>query len=276
MPLTNEQILAALKLNDKTFDKEEDFVAEFATRYAPVDAPISEEKKQKVIGGMLGTFETALKREMKEFGVEHEIDKKKPFQETLSEVLSVIRTAKNTEIEALKANGGGSDAKVQALQAEADKYKTKWLEEKNTREAAVVQWTQKEQELEGKIKSVKKDYVVNDTFGKTIKWKAGASNVEKKGFLTSFNEKYNTDLDENDSPIITDKSGKQIPNPKVAGSYLTIAEVLEMEGVKENVWEINPHANKNNNSVLRTVEKPTTPAEPNTGRKIAPRLNQKA
>jgi hypothetical protein len=106
MPLNPEQLLKAVKLDGKTFETEEEFVAEFSKQYAPVDAPISEEKKQKVIGGLLGTLETTLKRETKEFGVEYEIDKKKPFQDTLAEVLGVIREAKNTEFEALKATAG--------------------------------------------------------------------------------------------------------------------------------------------------------------------------
>ena len=47
MPLNPEQLLKAVKLDGKTFETEEEFVAEFSKQYAPVDAPISEEKKLK-------------------------------------------------------------------------------------------------------------------------------------------------------------------------------------------------------------------------------------
>lgn len=277
MPLNPEQLLKAVKLDGKTFETEEEFVAEFSKQYAPVDAPISEEKKQKVIGGLLGTLETTLKRETKEFGVEYEIDKKKPFQDTLAEVLGVIREAKNTEFEALKASAGtGSTEAVAKLTADVDKWKNKFNDEKALREQGVTQWQQKEQEYEGKLKNVKKDYKLTDTYSSAVKWKSGITEIEKIGFDSMIKNKYNVDLDETDNLIVTDKQGKQIPNPKVAGQALSFAEVLEMEGVAQKVWELNPHTQKNNQAQpIRTQPIVQAPDNGQPTRKIAQPINAK-
>jgi len=278
MALTTEQLLKAVKLDGKTFETEEDFVAELSKQYAPIDAPISEEKKAKVIGGLLGTLETTLKRELKEFGVEHEIDKKKPIQDTLAEVMAAIRTTKNEEFEALKAQSGtGNDEKIKSLTSELEKFKNKFHEEKDLRTQAVAQWQQKEQEYEGKIKNVKKDYKLTDTYSSAVKWKSGITEIEKIGFDSMIKSKYNVDLDEADALIVTDKQGKQIPNPKVAGQTLSFAEVLEMEGTALKVWEVNPHANKNQQAAPQRAQ-PVIVQTPDQqgGRKVAPRVNVKA
>jgi hypothetical protein len=277
MPLNPEQLLKAVKLDGKTFETEEEFVAEFSKQYAPVDAPISEEKKQKVIGGLLGTLETTLKRETKEFGVEYEIDKKKPFQDTLAEVLGVIREAKNTEFEALKASAGtGSTEAVAKLTSEVDKWKNKFNDEKALREQGVTQWQAKEQEYEGKIKNTKKEYIFTKEKEKYTKFKTGITELEKIGFDQVFNSKYKNDTDENDGLIITDLSGKQIPDPKVAGRFLSFAEVLEMEGKAQNVWELNPHTAKNSQpQPTRTQPIVQTPDNGHPTRKIAQPINAK-
>ena len=261
MPLTTEQILKSLKLEGKTFENEEEFVSEFSKVYAAQDAPISEEKKQKVIGSLLGTLETSIRRELKEFGLDPQFDKTKPFQDNVSEWLTEARKAKAKEIEELKAKAGdGGDAKIQALTAEVDKFKNKFTEEKQAREQALAAWTQKEQEYEGRIKNTKKDFILAQEKAKNTKWKSGITELEKLGFETYFKTKYKTDIDEKDGLIITDNEGKQIPNPKVAGQFLSFSEVLEMEGVKEKVWEVNPHS-RNTPPVHKVAPEVTTPSD---------------
>lgn len=261
MPLTTEQILKSLKLEGKTFENEEEFVSEFSKVYAAQDAPISEEKKQKVIGSLLGTLETSIRRELKEFGLDPQFDKTKPFQDNVSEWLTEARKAKAKEIEELKAKAGdGGDAKIQALTAEVDKFKNKFTEEKQAREQALAAWTQKEQEYEGRIKNTKKDFILAQEKAKNTKWKSGITELEKLGFETYFKTKYKTDIDEKDDLIITDNEGKQIPNPKVAGQFLSFSEVLEMEGVKEKVWEVNPHS-RNTPPAHKVAPEVTTPSD---------------
>lgn len=261
MPLTTEQILKSLKLEGKTFENEEEFVSEFSKVYAAQDAPISEEKKQKVIGSLLGTLETSIRRELKEFGLDPQFDKTKPFQDNVSEWLTEARKAKAKEIEELKAKAGdGGDAKIQALTAEVDKFKNKFTEEKQAREQALAAWTQKEQEYEGRIKNTKKDFILAQEKAKNTKWKSGITELEKLGFETYFKTKYKTDIDEKDGLIITDNEGKQIPNPKVAGQFLSFSEVLEMEGVKEKVWEVNPHS-RNTPPAHKVAPEVTTPSD---------------
>lgn len=246
MPLTNEQLLKSINLDGKEFEDEEAFVSEFQKKFIAVDAPIPEEKKQKIIGGLLGTIETTFRRELKEFGLEPTIDKTKPLQDNVAEWMQTLRATKAAELEELKSKAGdGGDAKIQALTSEVEKYKNKFHEEKNLRTSAIAEWEQKEVQLNEKNKHIKRDFLVTKEREKAVKWKSGITELEKIGFETAFNQKYNPDIDENDNLIITDKKGNQIPNPKKAGQFLSFAEVLEMEGVGNKVWEVNPHTSKN-------------------------------
>lgn len=273
MPLSPEQIYKALKLDGKTFETEDELVSEFSKQWNPVGAPVDDATKDRIIGGLMGSLETEVKRELKSLGLEYVWDKAKKVQENITEGIRQLNQAKLAEIEDLKAkNGDGSDTKIQALQADIDKWKNKFNEEKSARELAVTEAQNKYSEYEGKLKTVKKDFHLTKTFEESIKWKSGITDLEKKGFDKLFNEKYSTDLDEKDTLIITDKSGKQIPNPKVAGTFLSVSEVLEMEGVANKVWEINPH--KNNNQQRQDPQNPTTVVTPPAqgGRTIAPRI----
>ena len=269
MPLTSEQLLESINLKGQTFETEQDFVKAFQEKFTPIDAPISEEKKQKIIGGLLGTIETTFKRELKEFGLEPTIDKSKPLQDNVAEWMQTLRNTKNAEIEELKQKSGdGGDAKIKALESEVEKFKNKFHEEKNLRTSAIAEWEQKEQELNGRVKNVKRDFLVTKEREKAVKWKTGITDIEKVGFESLFNNKYTPDIDDNDNLIITDKKGNQIPNPKKAGQFLSFAEVLEMEGIANKVWEVNPHAAKNQSQPPRSVA-PSNEQASSGGRKIA-------
>jgi len=271
--LTTEQLLKALKLEGKTFESEEDFVSEFGKMYNPIGAPVDEKTKAAITGGLSGGSKTAIKRKMKEFGIDFSIDDSKKLEEIIEDALSAVETNRIGEIETLKLKSGdGSDEKVKSLSADLDKWKNKYNEEKSAREAAISDAQAKFAEYEAKVKNTKKDFILTQTKAQSIKWKAGASELEKRGFEMVFNEKYNTDIDDSDNLIVTDKSGKQIPNPKVAGQFLSLPEVLEMEGVAQKVWEVNSHA-KNNTPTPTKVVTPVVVA-PNQGQpqQAAPRI----
>lgn len=270
MPLTNEQLLKSINLDGKEFEDEEAFVSEFQKKFIAVDAPIPEEKKQKIIGGLLGTIETTFRRELKEFGLEPTIDKTKPLQDNVAEWMQTLRATKAAEFEELKSKAGdGGDAKIQALTSEVEKYKNKFHEEKNLRTSAIAEWEKKQGELNESIKNTKRDYLVTKEKEKAVKWKSGITELEKIGFETAFNQKYSPDIDENDNLIVTDKKGNQIPNPKKAGQFLSFAEVLEMEGVGNKVWEINPHASKNQQTPPARNVTPANDNQQGQGRKVA-------
>jgi len=268
MPLTPEQIYKALKL-EGTFETEDQLVAEFSKHWNPVGAPVDDATKERIIGGLIGGLETEVKRELKNYGIDFTFDKTKKVQENISAGIGLLNQARLQEIEQLKSKGGeGADAKIQALTADIDKWKNKYNEEKTARELALTESQNKYQEYESKIKNGKRDFLLTKTFEQAIKWKAGITDLEKRGFNSTFNEKYSTDIDDKDNLIITDKSGKQIPNPKVAGAFLSVAEVLEMEGVANKVWEINPHK-----TVQQQHQKTVTVTDGQQGqRQAAPRI----
>lgn len=273
MPLTNEQILKALKLDGKTFETEEEFVAEFGKSYNPVGAPVDDVTKERIVGGLVGTIKTAVKRELKERGIDFSFDDSKKVYDSLIDGIRTLAETKDSEILTLKEKSGdGNDEKLKTLSADLDKWKNKYNEEKTARETAIADAQNKFQEYEGKIKTTKKDFLLTKTKEQSVKWKQGASELEKRGFETLLNEKYNFDLDESDNLIATDKQGKQIPNPKVAGQFLSLPEVLEMEGVAQKVWEVNSHAKNNSPTPAKVATTPTPVNTTGVERPLAPRI----
>jgi len=110
-------------------------------------------------------------------------------------------------------------------------------------EQAKQTWEQKEQGWANEKKNIKLTSRVGDAF-KGIKWKTGATEIEKKGFLALVNEKYKLDLDEKDELFIADSQGQRIPHPKKNGEFKGINEILEDEGKAANIWEGNPLAGR--------------------------------
>jgi hypothetical protein len=74
-------------------------------------------------------------------------------------------------------------------------------------------------------------------------------------------------LDETGKAIILDKEGKRIPNPKVNGSFMEIADVLQDEAVKGKLYMLNPDNGQRKTTTTTTTTPPAT--NPNTGRKVA-------
>jgi len=85
---------------------------------------------------------------------------------------------------------------------------------------------------ENEFVTFQKDFKLNQSkdaiFG-SLKYSDNASDLLKKGFLATVNEKYAISLGEDESPIITDKEGNRIKDPNKHGSFLSPTDVLSNE-----------------------------------------------
>ncbi len=274
MPLKPEDFLAALEMDGMTFEKPEEFVAEFRQRFKPADAAVSDDDVKRITGLSFRKAGVDLKRRVKAFTENPELalDDKKPFEELLADGFTAIEEHYKNKLEELKSLGT-DDKKVEHLTAEIEKYKSKWNEEKTAKSLLVEDYDKFRLESEGRLKSEKKNFLITDYKSKNVKFAQGVSDITKIGFDKLLDDKYNWELNEEENGlVITDKKGAQIPNPRKAGSFLSPAEVLEMEGVKEKVWQENSHAQNNRNNVQQPNHMVTPPADGGEGRQVAPRV----
>ncbi len=259
MPLQNDEIFKALGLEGKTFESIEEFVSEHGTLFRPSKAPVTDEDANRILGSAFRKSTVEFKRQLKSLGIEPTFDDKEPFESIVKTGFTQIGDfLKEKEEEFSASSGKGNDEVVKLKDTEILKWKSKAQEEKEGRELAINSLQQKEVEFGSTLKNFKLQTKIADTRDKHMKWANGVTEVHKRGFDTIFNEKYSTDLDEQDNVIVTDKQGQQIPNKSKAGAFLSLPEVLETEAKAQKVWQVNPHANNNQPPVNR-IQNTTEP-----------------
>ncbi len=236
-------------LGVKIPEKLEDFKAEFEPAYIRKDK-LADDKEllgklfAPKIGKMAGATQVAVISELKKVGLDiskdelKDLDLEKVVEYGLQKATGHF-TAKIAELEA--KNGTGNDEKVKELETKYGKLQSKYEQEHSLFESSKQNWEAKEQGWANEKKGIKLSSKAGDAL-KAIKWKTGVSEIEKKGFLATVNEKYKLDLDEKDELFIADIQGQRIPHPKKNGEFKNINEILEEEGKAANIWEGNPIA----------------------------------
>ncbi len=236
-------------LGVKIPEKLEDFKAEFEPAYIRKDK-LADDKEllgklfAPKIGKMAGATQVAVISELKKVGLDiskdelKDLDLEKVVEYGLQKATGHF-TAKIAELEA--KNGTGNDEKVKELETKYGKLQSKYEQEHSLFESSKQNWEAKEQGWANEKKGIKLSSKAGDAL-KAIKWKTGVSEIEKKGFLATVNEKYKLDLDEKDELFIADIKGQRIPHPKKNGEFKNINEILEEEGKAANIWEGNPIA----------------------------------
>lgn len=226
----------------KTID---DFKAKFDTEFIRTSA-INEDSEpvKKILGRTFGTIEN----ELKKFTKAHELDidfdsddlKGKRVNEKYKFVLNKFDENKKTIIDDLTAKAGqGNDDKVKELESKLEKQKTKLSDVEGLLKNTSLEFETFKGTKEKEIKNVKLNIHKNEIFAKA-NFLPEVNEYAKKGFLNEFQEKYQLDLDENEKPVILNKDGKQIPNPKVTGTFYQPNELLLEELVKAGMYKLNP------------------------------------
>lgn len=226
-------------------EKLDDFRSKFEPTYIKKDK-LADDKEllgtlfAPKIGKMAGAAQTSLISDLKKMGVEVTKDELKelPLEKLVEYGLQKASAHYTSKIAELEKNTG-SDEKVKEVQDKYQKLESKYEQEKRVFEEAKQKFQTTEQSWLTEKKNIKLQSKVGDAL-KGIKWKTGVSEIEKKGFLATINEKYKLDMDEKDDLFIADSTGQRIPHPKKNGEWKNINEILEDEGKAANVWEGNP------------------------------------
>lgn len=233
------------------------------------------------IGSIYGSSIVQIKKALKKFGLkidksEEELKQLKPHElyEMASEMILEHYTS---EVEKLKGQSGPvSDEKLKALEQEMDKWKGKFTEADSARQNVVSEYEKYKVESANQFKNYKKDNAVNEIHSKFIKWASGVSDLTKRGFFATLDEKYKLDYTDDGKLIPLNKDGSRIPHPTKSGEFIEdYQSVIQKEAIEADVWEKNPHAGKQRpDPVVIKAGDPTIIAPPpGMGkREIAPRV----
>lgn len=213
---------------------------EFQKKYVPRQPQAIREDKELWGGLMKGVNEgqkNIMKRVLKENGMDisqYNVDDDTRASDLVSDVLPKILQEKNATIEKLTAEvGKGTDKKLEEEREQFNKYKAE-IEPKLSR----VDQIQKEfDEYKNSVIQEKKQGKVTEYktgAWKDFKWSQGISEFAKKGFQADIDSKYKIVLDDQDTPWPANEKGERIPNPKQAGSFKTLADILAEEGAAAN------------------------------------------
>jgi len=254
----------------KTID---DFKAKFDSTFIKQEN-ITEDSEpvKKYLGKVYGTLENEIKKTAKAFDVDLDFDdeniKGKKVTDKLKLVFENYKSKNESVIKDLETKATqGNDEKLKEWQTKYEKTSQKSKDLENLLNTTKQEFEMFQGKAQSEIKNVKLNVLTKDSFSK-LKLKSDISEFEKKGFVSSVQEKYALDLDENDNLIVKNSKGERIPSAKQTGTFKTFDEILEEEAVSGNLYEMNKDGGKPN---------PFTPMQsqqqqnnlPANGRKIA-------
>lgn len=260
-----------------TADTTEGFIEAFNKKFITEEQIFKDKATgDRIFGRAFGAATTGVKQHFDQFGVEITGDDlKQPLEAVVKLGLTKAEEkwqARFAELE--RAAGLSADEKLKELNdalAKKDAKLTdyqKLLKEKAT-DFENLQASQKQEFKKFKVGSVYKDVQGS------ITWNPEKDEYSKVGFLTTMQDKYQIDLDENDEPFIVEKkSGSRIKAEGSHSTFMTPQEVYKQEAIKAGLMAINKKAGQPANQPPRAAEPPANnPADPTANRFRRPMAN---
>lgn len=164
----------------------------------------------------------------------------------LEEIVKVLDSRRvepfTSQVNELKTQIGKSgEEAIKPYQEQISKYERALADEKKAKSEIAAQFDQFKAEADGKIKSTRIDYFKKDLLT-SIDYDplAMKDELKKKGWESHIAENFRFDFDEHDNPVILDKTGSKIKNPKKADEWLSPKDVLVAEADKLGLIKKNP------------------------------------
>lgn len=249
----------------KTFDEfKAAFDGEFV-RQSSINEEVAPVKA--ILGKRFGSLETALKRVAGQVGADWSSEdfKDKSIEDRVKLTIDKLANDHKSELDEFKKTHGGNSKEIVAeWEGKFNKLKQEKLDVETMIGAIKAEY----EGFKASVENEKKSYKINtekEAALKDFKWKTGTNDFTKRGFMDALNEKYKVDINTDGKLTVYDAQGKQIPNTKVAGTFMTFAEVVMDEAVKADLYEKNPAAGQRTNVPIGAtapvrVEAPSAPA----------------
>lgn len=249
-----EAILKYLGMDPDKVKDEKAFTDEFNKSYYNKKAfenqksPEFRELYPKMIGKFAGASTSKIQSFLKKNGMGNLLEDKeiegKEFEEVLDMAMEKLHGELNGKIKQLTDDAGkNTDEKIKTLTAEKEQL-TKKIESLDD----ALKTTKTQLEADTKAFAAERGgWKLNaerDKVYSQIKWKDGATELEKKGFMQTIDESLEFAFDEKNAFTVLDKASKKMLPGKKSGEFQAPLEAIEALGVKNNIWAQNPHQTK--------------------------------
>lgn len=247
-PIKAESLLTYLGFKAEEIKTEDDFKTQFENKFGIKEQLINDKEfVGKIFGKRVGSIDTTAKSGFKKMGVEfakEEIEGK-PVEEVLTIGFNKVAELNKKAMEDLeKSNKGTIDEQIKTWK---EKYQSVESKLKDTEGLLQKTSTEFEGFKKDQVTKSKSDTINNykkSALGK-LEYKQDITPVERLGFESVLNDKYDIDLDEQNTPFIKDKkTGQRIPSKKVTGQFMSFDEILNEELIANKLAKINKDGGK--------------------------------
>jgi len=175
--------------------------------------------------------------------------------------------------------GKSGEEAIKPYQEKISKYEQSLADEKKAKAEIAGQFEQFKKESDGMIRSTRVQYFrkdltsdIENNFDPLTK----KDELKMKGWNSHISENFKFDYDEQDNPIILDKTGSKIKNPKKADEWLSPKEVLLAEADKLGLIAKNQQAGKPafTGQPAPSNNQPVQPANPAQKSRLAPGMDK--
>ena len=200
------------------------------------------------IGKLTGTIANVTRKAFEPFGVTLSEDDFK--DKKIEDVIRGASEKAKTEFEKQRneweqrASGNNSEELIKDWEKKYKGLEKKYTEIDSAREEVANQF----ESYKVNVATEKRKNKIDSLFERemsSIKLDPAVNEYTLRGFKSAINDKYEIDLEENDSPIIKDKAtGERVKSKDKAGKFLNISEVLVLEASSAGIIQKNPHSGK--------------------------------
>ena len=212
---------------DATID---DYKKAFDERYLTKENAINDESlRSHFAGEITSKFARELQRTAKENGIElDEEEKKKPVADLARIVIAKKQEFYDSKLSEFESTKKKPTEELTALNEKLTGLQKRYEEELSAKSELQQELERKSNEFITFQKNFKLNQAKQSILG-SLNFSENANDLLKKGFYATVNEKYEIQLGDDDTPIITDKEGNRIKDPNKHGSFLSPSDVLANE-----------------------------------------------
>lgn len=234
------------------------------------------EPVKKLIGKAYGSLEVDLQKVAKTNDVNvDEIEgwKDAKMKDKVKLLASKLIESKNTQIEELtKKAGQGNDEKVTELTKAKEKLERKFSDTDELLKTVSREYEDFKVSAANQLKSIKLDTLKASELSK-IPFIGDVTTLQKEGYNALVAKELKFDLDESGSKLIVMNSeGKQIPNTKVSGTFLSPEDALISIAAREKLLKLNEVAGTKKEQAKKVTETTTTSTTGSQTRVLGKRL----
>lgn len=249
-PLKPESILTYLGFKAEDIKTEDDFKTQFEGKFGIKEVLKKDTSfTSEIFGKRVGSIDSKLKSSAKKMGVEftkEEIEGKQ-VEDVIELSFNKIAELNKKAMEDLeKSTKGTVDEQVKTWK---EKYTQVEAKSKDWEAMAGKTAAEFDTYKKAQVTKSKEDTIMN--FRKNaiskLEFKQDITPVEKAGFESVLNSKYDFDLDETQTPFVKDKSGNRIASKKQTGTFMTADEILQEELIANKLAKINPQGGQKAN-----------------------------